>query len=301
MDKIHAMKLFLRVADLESFSLAGQALGLPKASVSRQIHALEESLGIRLLHRTTRRVQLTQEGMIYYERARDLLSNLEELDTLFCPDAASVSGRLRVDIPVWLARVRVLPNLSAFLQQHPGIELDLSSSNRRVDVVREDFDCAIRLGEQHESGLTARPLGQLTLINCASPDYLARFGYPQAPECLADHALIHFAQTPGARPQGFAVYDGSQTRWIRTGGMLTVNSMETYHTACLAGLGIIQTPRASVKEALRSGGLVEVLPQFRAAPVPVTLMYPPRRNLSRRVNLFMEWLTTLLGGWVDEQ
>ena len=299
MDKIHAMKLFLRVADLESFSLAAQALSLPKASVSRQIQALEEALGVRLLHRTTRRVTLTQEGIIYYERAKDLLSNIDELDRLFQPDAASISGLVRVDMPGWIARSLVLPALCEFLQQYPGIALDLSSSDRRVDIVREDVDCAVRLGPRDESGLAVRPAGNLIQINCASPDYLTRFGYPQTPACLADHALIYYADTRGARPEGFALQAEGENRWIPAGGMLTVNNMENYLAAGLAGLGIIQTPRASVKEALRSGRLVEILPQHRAAPVPVALMYPPRRNLSRRVNLFMAWLTALLAGEVD--
>lgn len=300
MDKIHAMKLFLRVADRESFSLAAQALSLPKASVSRQIQALEEALGVRLLHRTTRQVTLTQEGIIYYERAKDLLSNIDELDRLFQPDAASVSGQVRVDMPGWIARSLVLPALSGFLQQYPGIAIDLSSSDRRVDVVREDVDCAIRLGPQEESGMTRRPAGSLTRVNCASPDYLTRFGYPQTPACLVDHALIHYADTRSARPEGFAILEEGRNRWVPAGGMLTVNNTENYLAACLAGLGIIQTPRASVKEALRSGRLVEVLPQHRASPVPVALIYPPRRNLSRRVHLFMTWLTALLADWVDE-
>ena len=134
MDKIHAMQLFIRVADLESFSRAAETLALPKGSVSRQIQALESHLGVRLLHRTTRRVQLTQDGMVYYERAKDLLSNLDELDGMFQHDPASISGRLRVDMPVGFAKKMVIPHLPTFLQQYPGIELELSSSDRLVDV-----------------------------------------------------------------------------------------------------------------------------------------------------------------------
>lgn len=297
MDKIHTMKLFLHVADMESFSLAAQALGQPKASVSRQIQALEASLGVRLLHRTTRRVQLTEEGMVYYERAKDLLGNLDELDAMFNEDAGSISGRLRVDMPAWVASTLVLPHLSAFLQQHPGIALELSSSQRPVDVVREGFDCALRIGASPSGGLAARRMGTLTVINCASPDYLARFGYPQTPECLADHALIRLADDD---QQGFALYVNGDSRRIKTGGILTVSCAETYHSACVAGLGIIQAPRASVKAALRDGRLVEILPRYRAAPLPVTLVYPPRRALSRRVHLFMTWLTAQLKGAVDE-
>ena len=266
MDKIHAMQLFIRVAELESFSRAADTLGLPKGSVSRQIQALENHLGTQLLHRTTRRVQLTQDGMIYYERAKDLLSNLDELDGLFHHDPASISGKLRVDMPVGVARNLVMPRLPVFLHQYPGLELELSSSDRLVDLIREGFDCVVRVGTLKDSGLIARPLGKLTQINCASPQYLARFGYPESLEDLASHAVVHYSVNLGTRAQGFEVATDNGTAWVKTGGMLTVNSTETYHAACLAGLGIIQVPRVGVREALRAGTLVEVLPQYRAEP-----------------------------------
>ncbi len=299
MDKIHAMQLFLRVAELESFSRAADTLGLPKGSVSRQIQALENHLGTQLLHRTTRRVQLTQDGMIYYERAKDLLSNLDELDGLFHHDPTSISGKLRVDMPVGVARNLVMPRLPAFLHQYPGLELELSSSDRLVDLIREGFDCVVRVGALKDSGLIARPLGKLMQINCASPQYLARFGYPESLDDLASHAVVHYAVNLGTRSQGFEIATDNGPRWIKTGGMLTVNSTETYHAACLAGLGIIQVPRVGVREALRAGTLVEVLPQYRAEPMPVSLLYPHRRNLSRRVHLFMEWLTGVMKDYVD--
>ncbi|USR60256.1 LysR family transcriptional regulator [Lelliottia amnigena] len=299
MDKIHAMQLFIRVAELESFSRAADTLGLPKGSVSRQIQALENLLGTQLLHRTTRRVSLTQDGMVYYERAKDLLANLDELDGLFQSDPTSISGRLRVDMPVAVARNLVIPKLPSFLQQYPGIELELSSSDRLVDVIREGFDCVVRVGSLKDSGLIARTLGKLSMINCASPDYLARFGYPDNLDDLASHAVIHYAVNLGTRPQGFEFFNGDATVWVKTGGILTVNSTETYHAACLAGLGIIQVPRVGVREALRAKKMVEILPQYRAEPMPVSLIYPHRRNLSRRVHLFMEWLTGTMKAYVD--
>lgn len=299
MDKIHAMQLFIRVAELESFSRAADTLGLPKGSVSRQIQALENLSGTQLLHRTTRRVSLTQDGMVYYERAKDLLANLDELDGLFQHDPASISGRLRVDMPVGVARNLIIPKLPAFLQQYPGIELELSSSDRLVDVVREGFDCVVRVGTLKDSGLIARPLGKLSIVNCASPDYLTRFGYPQNLDDLASHAVIHYSVNLGTRPQGFEFFNGDTTHWIKTGGILTVNSTETYQAACLAGLGIIQVPRVGVREALRAKKLIEILPQYRAEAMPVSLIYPHRRNLSRRVHLFMEWLTELMKTYVD--
>ncbi|MEG6166612.1 LysR family transcriptional regulator [Enterobacter ludwigii] len=299
MDKIHAMQLFVRVAELESFSRAAESLTLPKGSVSRQIQALENRLGTQLLHRTTRRVSLTQDGMVYYERAKDLLTNLDELDGMFQHDPSTISGRLRVDMPVSVARNLVIPKLPAFLQQYPGIELELSSSDRLVDVIREGFDCVVRVGALKDSGLIARPLGKLSVINCASPDYVTRFGYPETLEDLGSHAVIHYAATLGARPQGFEFYNGTSTQWVKTGGVLTVNSTETYQAACIAGLGIIQVPRVGVRDALRTRKLIEVLPQYRAEPMPVSLIYPHRRNLSRRVHLFMEWLTALTKAYVD--
>ncbi|POU71970.1 LysR family transcriptional regulator [Leclercia sp. LSNIH6] len=299
MDKIHAMQLFIRVAELESFSRAADSMGLPKGSVSRQIQALENGLGTQLLHRTTRRVSLTQDGMVYYERAKDLLTNMEELDGLFLHDPASVSGRIRVDMPANVARNLVIPKLPLFLQQYPGIELELSSSDRLVDVIREGFDCVVRVGTLKDSGLIARPLGRLSVINCASLDYLSRFGYPDGLDDLTSHAMVHYATHLGTRPQGFEYYDGEATHWIKTGGVLTVNSTETYHASALAGLGIIQVPRVGVRDALRAKKLLEILPQYRARPMPVSLIYPHRRNLSRRVHLFMAWLTDIMKAYVD--
>ncbi|ECG8549722.1 LysR family transcriptional regulator [Salmonella enterica subsp. arizonae] len=291
MDKIYAMKLFIHVAERESFSRAAEEVGLPKGSVSRQIQALENQLGTRLLHRTTRRVQLTQDGMAYYERAKDLLSNLDELEGLFQPDPASISGKIRVDIPPGLTNSLIMPRLSTFLHHYPGIALELCSSDRQVDLLREDFDCVVRTEPLHAPGILTRPLGKLTRVNCASPQYLARFGYPESLDDLALHAMVHYSLTPGISSPGFSFETPHGMQWVKTGGMLTVNSTETWHTACLAGLGIIQTPRITVREALSAGTLIEILPQYRASPLPVTLHYPHRRNLSRRVHLFMVWLT----------
>ncbi|WP_342754478.1 LysR substrate-binding domain-containing protein [Pantoea sp. MBD-2R] len=298
MDKIHAMQIFVRVAELASFTRAAESMGLPKGSLSRQIQALENTMGAQLLHRTTRRVQLTQDGLVYYERCRDVLATLEEMDSLFQQDPATLSGRLRVDMPVSLACDYILPLLPDFMQHYPGIELELSSSDRRVDVIREGFDCVVRVGTLESSGLIARPLGKLTLINCASPDYLSRFGTPTTLEDLSAHAMVHYGQQLGAPPPGFEFYDGKICRYVKTGGTLTVNSTETYRNACMAGLGIIQAPESGMRKALKQKKLVEILPHFRAEPMPVSLIYPHRRNLARRVHVFMEWLTKAMKAYV---
>lgn len=298
MDKIHAMQVFVRVAELQSFTRAADSLGLPKGSLSRQLQALENSMGTRLLHRTTRRVQLTQDGLVYYERCRDVLATLEEMDSLFQHDPTTLSGRLRVDMSVSLASNFILPLLPQFLQQYPGIELELSSSDRRVDVIREGFDCVIRGGTLGDSGLIARPLGKMTQINCASPDYLERFGTPQTLDDLGQHAMVHYSQQLGIHPQGFEYWDGKTTRFIQTGGAVTVNNTVTYQSACLSGLGIIQAPLAGMKASLANKTLVEVLPHFRAEPMPISLIYPHRRNLARRVHVFMEWITQTMKKYV---
>lgn len=298
MDKIHAMQVFVRVAELQSFTRAADSMGLPKGSLSRQLQSLENAMGVRLLHRTTRRVQLTQDGLIYYERCRDVLATLDEMDSLFQHDPATLSGKLRVDMPISMACDYILPLLPDFMQHYPGIELELSSSDRRVDVVREGFDCVVRVGVLESSGLIARPLGKLTLINCASPDYLARFGTPTTPDDLVSHAMVHYSQQIGVQPTGFEYFDGKNSHYIQTGGTVTVNSTETYRAACLAGLGIIQVPERGVKQALTERKLVEILPHFRAEPMPVSLIYPHRRNLTRRVQVFMEWLTQAMKNYV---
>lgn len=298
MDKIHAMQVFVRVAEMQSFTKAAESLGLPKGSLSRQIQALENSLGSRLLHRTTRRVQLTQDGQVYLERCRDVLATLDEMDSLFQHDPATLSGRLRVDMPVSLASNYLIPLLPDFLQHYPGIELELSSSDRRVDVIREGFDCVVRVGVLEDSGLIARELGHLPLINCASPGYLVRFGIPNTLEDLSQHAMVHYSQHLGGQPGGFEYDEGNTTRWIKTGGVITVNSTETYRAACIAGLGIIQVPRAGVLQALKEKKLVEILPQFAARPMPVSLLYPHRHNLARRVRVFIEWLSQALKHYV---
>ncbi|TGB66808.1 MULTISPECIES: LysR family transcriptional regulator [unclassified Escherichia] len=299
MDKIHAMQLFIKVAELESFSRAADFFALPKGSVSRQIQALEHQLGTQLLHRTTRRVKLTPDGMTYYQRAKDVLSNLNELDGLFQQDTTSISGKLRVDIPLGIAKNLLLPRLPEFLHQYPGIELELSSSDRAIDILRDGYDCVMRTGSLPDEGIITRPLGKLTMVNCASPHYLTRFGYPQSVDDLTSHAVVHYTPHLGAHPLGFEVATSNGVQWFKSGGMLTVNSSETYFAAGLAGLGIIQIPRVAVREALRAGRLIEVLPNYRAEPLSISLVYPQRRELSRRVNLFMQWLAGVIKEHLD--
>jgi DNA-binding transcriptional LysR family regulator len=298
MNRLDAMQTFVRVAELGSFTRAAEGLDLPKASVSTAVQQLEAALGARLLHRTTRRVELTQDGRAFYERAKDLLADLDELQSLF-QGAQSLRGRLRVDMSSGVARNFILPRLPQFLEAHPQLELELSSTDRRVDLVREGFDCVLRVGTLGDSSLVARPLGSFRIANAASPDYLRRHGTPQTLEDLAGHRLIHYVPTLGARPDGFEYRDGEGYRSLPMAGALTVNNAEAYQGACLAGLGIIQAPAAGLQPLLEQGALVEILPQYQAEPMPVTLLYPHRRHLPRRVQAFMSWMADTLEPVLD--
>lgn len=293
------MQIYTRVAELASFTQAADSLGLPKASVSQAVQQLEASLGTRLLHRTTRRVQTTQDGQVFYERCKDLLAQLDEASSLFQKGGEALEGRLRVDMPSGMARQHVLPRLGEFLAQHPELELELSSTDRRVDLVREGFDCVLRVGSLEDSALVARPLGRMTQINGASPAYLAAHGTPRSLEDLAAHRLVHYVPTLGARPVGWEYMEHGAVRTVPMAGVLTVNDTGAYSAACVAGLGLIQAPEMGMRPLIEQGLLVEVLPQWRAPAMPVSLVYANRRQLPRRVQVFMNWLAEVLGPKLD--
>lgn len=295
MSPFDRMHIFVRVAELASFTQAAEALSIPKASASTAVQQLETQLGTRLLHRTTRRVQLTQDGQAYYERCKDLLADVDELQSMFQHlDGAGLRGRVRIDMSTGMARNVVVPRLPELLARHPGLEMELSSTERRVDVVREGFDCVLRTGAVVDSSLVARPLGLARLVNCASPAYLRAHGTPRSLADLPGHRLVHFVNTLGARSAGFeTVVDGALVLTPMQGA-LTVNNAEAYMAGCLAGLGLIQVPHLGVVDLLARGDLVEVLPQLAAPPMPLTLMYANRRNLPRRVRTVMDWLAQVV-------
>jgi DNA-binding transcriptional LysR family regulator len=291
MNPLDAMQTFIRVAELSSFTQAAHSLGVPRASATTAVQRLEGQLGTRLLHRTTRRVQLTQDGQAFYERCKDLLSDLDELQSMFQPGADALLGRLRVDMPLGAARNVIVPRLPEFLRRHPGVELELSSTDRRVDPVREGFDCVLRVGPLAESSLVARPLGAYRMVNCASPAYLADHGTPRSLDDLPGHRLVHYVPVLGGRSPGFEhVDDGGRSHFVPMAGALTVNNSDAYVAACLAGIGIIQVPEPAMRGLIEGGHLVDVLPHHRPAPMPVNLLYANRRHLPKRVLEFMNWV-----------
>lgn len=294
MERLDSIKCFVRVAELSSFTKAAEDLGLPKASVSTAVQKLENSLKTQLLHRTTRRVHLTPDGQVFYERGKHMLTEMDELDSLFQTDDASIQGTIRVDMSSPMARNLVIPRLPEFLTRYPNLHLELSSTDRRVDLVAEGFDCVVRTGRLADSGLIVRHLGELQQISCASPAYLAEYGYPLQVADLAKHWLVFYSINSATRFDAFEYWDGEQCQRINMRGRISVNNVDAYQAACLAGLGIIQAPVMGNSVLLGEGKLVEILHGFRAPPLPVSLLYPHRRNLSKRVRIFMDWLSEIL-------
>lgn len=301
MNELDTIQVFLKVAELHSFSGAARQLGLPNATVSSAVRQLEASLGTRLLQRTTRRVQLTQEGAAFYARSRELVADFDALRSMFRGGADVLSGRLRIDMSVAMAARIVLPHLGEFMARHPRLLIDLGTADRRVDVIREGYDCVLRAGTLQDSSLVARPLGSYRLLNCASPAYLRAVGTPRTLDDLAHHRVIHYdAQLGGSAPvwEWFDEAAG-QSRSTPVGAALTVNGTVAYEAACLAGLGLVQAPEAGLRERLRDGSLVEVMPDYRPAPMPLAFVYPSRRHVPARTLAFMEWAQALLAPWLE--
>lgn len=294
MDKLEMMKIFARVCELESFTGAADALNMPKASVTLAVQRLEGLLKARLFHRTTRKVTVTQDGISFYERCKDLLSDVDDLESMFQRDTINVTGRIRVDMPTNMAKKTIIPHLPEFLQTYPEIEVELSSTDRRVDLVREGFDCVIRVGALADSGLIAKRIGEYKIINCVSAEYAKKKGIPKKLEDLSKHLQIHYVSTLGSKPDGFEYFDGQKYVTQKMKGLITVNNSDSYESACLAGLGIIQVPEIGVRHHLKNGALIEILPKYLAEPMPVSIIYLHRRNMPRRVRVFIEWAEKIL-------
>ena len=298
-NKLELLRTFVRVSEVSSFTQAAESLGLPRSTVSEQVRALECLLGTQLFNRTTRRVQATQDGALLYERSKDLLSGMDEIESLFSADDAELAGRLRIDLPTMMARRVIIPALPQFLQRFPRLEVELSCTDRQVDLLREGFDCVMRIGALQDLDVVARPVGQLSMRNCASPAYLARYGVPRTLQDLADHQLVHYVRTLGARSAGFEYLQGGELQFQAMAGVVTVNNAEAYSAACLAGLGLIQVPAVGVAEHLQRGELVSLLEDWQAPAMPVSLLYARQRHVPRRVQAFMQWLGEVLHTQVD--
>jgi DNA-binding transcriptional LysR family regulator len=291
--ELEAVRIFVKVAELGSFTRAGDQLGLSKTRISIRVQELEAEVGSRLLQRSTRAVRLTPDGAEFLTRARRLVQDSDELASLF-QTPSTLRGLLRVDLPVTFARTLFVPRLPEFLAAHPELEVALSTTDRRVDLVREGFDCVLRVGALGSSNVIVRRLGHLPLVNCASPSYLVKHGTPRTLEDLRAHRVVHYSQSFGAEAPAFEYKDGNRYRDLPMRSVVTVNSVDAYHAACLAGLGIVQAGRASLLPLLADGSLIEVLPEFPASPLPVWLLHAHARNVPKRVRALLSWLAQVI-------
>ncbi len=294
MDRFDAMRVFCRVVERRSFTLAAEDTGLPRSTVTDAIKQVEARLGVRLLQRTTRHVSPTLDGEAYYQRCLRILSDIEDAEGAFA--GAKPKGVLRVDVHGTLARHFVLPNLPSFLETYPDIELQITEGDRFVDLIREGIDCVLRVGTLQDSDMVARRVAMLEEVTLAAPAYVERFGMPAHPEKLDGHRMVGFrsSATGGLLPLEFQI-DGA-VREITLPATISVNAAESYFAAAKLGLGLIQVPRYHAEEALRSGALLHVLPDYPPTRTPVSMLYPRSRQLSPRVRVFIDWLVKVFAG-----
>lgn len=292
-DRVHAMRVFIRVVDTNSFTRAAESLGMPRASVSTLIQQLEALVGVQLLARTTRRLNLTAEGAACYERCMRILADIDELESGFLGNDDRLSGRLRIEMPDTVATSLVLPALPDFHVRYPNIELAIGISNRAVDLVGEGIDCSIQLGELPDSGLIARRLGSFEHVTCASPAYLEEHGTPATLADLSRHFAVNCVSDRTGRPCDFDFDVDGDSVAVKMSGFVQVTDEQAYLACGLQGLGLIQPPRIAALPYLRSGQLREVLPQWQSMPMPVSVAYVKSRQASPRVSAFVDWLAEL--------
>lgn len=285
---LDALRIFVRVAELRSFTQAAHQLGMPKTRASAQVQKLEAELGTQLLQRSTRVVRATPEGEQLLKRAPGLLAEADEIAALFRAGRA-LRGRVRVELPVRVACDYVLPRLPELLARHPQLQVEICASDRIVSALREGLDLVLRAGPVQETGLVGRRLGEAPMMNGASASYLRQHGTPRTLDDLREHLLVHYATD--AVPV-FEHFDGQTCRELPMRSAVTVDNIEAYVAAGIAGLGIVQVPRSG-QEPIASR-LVEILPEFTARPVPVTLLHTHGRSVPRRVRAVMTWLLEVL-------
>ncbi|NYE23640.1 LysR family transcriptional regulator [Pigmentiphaga litoralis] len=290
MELLQSLQVFARLAELGSFTKVAEAMQLGRPFVTRCIQDLEASVGVRLVHRTTRTVKLTVEGERFYERVKDILGDIARTTSMFDPRRSTLQGRLRVDIPSAFAQRSLMESLKAFTETFPDIELVVGVTDRTVDLIAEGVDCVLRLGELPDSSMVARPIGSVVMVTCASPQYLATWGEPRSLSDLARHQGVNFLSGESHRPMPWLFSEDGQDRAFPSRGAITVNESHAYVQCGLAGFGIIQAPGITLDAHLASGDLIEVLPFARPSLRRVSVLYPSRTHLAPQVHAFADWL-----------
>ena len=288
MDTLDAMRVFVAVVERNGFSAAAEALGISTAGVTRQVAALEKRLSTRLLNRTTRRVSPTTTGAAYFDQCVRLLAEFDALEGSIGAQALQPSGTLRINAPVSYGIARLGPLLASYRAAHPQVELDLSLSDRLVDMVEEGYDLALRITRAPHPSLIARQLGQAQIRMCASPAYLAQHGHPTTPEDLSTHDCLGYSYWSGGDHWTLRGPRGEAS--VAVSGSLRVNNGDVLREAAIAGLGIVLQPDFLVEQALADGRLVPVLPGWEAPPIGIYAVYASRSHLAPKVRSFIDHL-----------
>jgi len=288
MDKFAAMRVFVKIADAGSLSAAGRQLGLSLTSVSRQLIALEQVLGTTLVERTTRHLSLTEAGRLYYERARQILDEVAELEGGLTMQTGVASGRLNVSVPSLLGRLRLAPLLPGFLVEQTRLSVDLMLVDRPVRLAEEGIDVALRVGPLEDSGLIVRKLDDIQLVVCAAPDYLRRRGAPATPNDLLEQDCLAFGDVPGLAEWSFQ--DGAVRKSVRVPARLCANDFDVLVTAALAGAGLLRVPSWQVAHYLADGRLRTVLQAFERPSTPLSILTVRSRLLLPKVRAFVDFL-----------
>ncbi|KJZ51387.1 LysR family transcriptional regulator [Pseudomonas marginalis] len=293
MDRFNAMRVFTRIVELRGFAKAADSLQLPRASVTVLIKQLEAHLGVQLLQRTTRQVSPTLDGAAYYQRCVQLLTDLEETEAVFSTRRQNPRGTLSVDMPSGIGRLIVIPALPAFTARYPQIELEVGLNDRPVNLIREGVDCVLRGGLALDESLVARPLAMMDQLTLASPEYLARRGVPASLDDLVNHQMVEYVSSASGKRFGLEFQVDGHLHTVNLSKGLAVNSSDGYFAACEAGFGLIQAPHYHAMRQLAEGSLVEVLPRVKVPTMALSALYPPHRQLSQRLRVFVDWLVAL--------
>ncbi|AZD29066.1 LysR family transcriptional regulator [Pseudomonas chlororaphis] len=292
MDRIECMRAFVVTVDANGFAAAARAMDVPRSKVSKQIQALEEAIGVQLLHRTTRSLHLTEAGAEYYESAREVLAAVDEAEQRARDGIGELRGVLRVNAPMSFGLRRLGPLVPLFHEQHPNIELQLVLSDQQVDPVRGGFDVTIRIASLADSSMVAKLLAPAPRIMVASPDYLKRAGIPQTPRDLTTHQCLNYGYLQSG--VSLQLSNGKDTQRVHVTGPLHANNGDLLAQAAEAGMGIALLPDFIVADALAAGRLVPVLCEWQAPPISIHAVYPSARRVPQKTRAFIEFLVAQL-------
>lgn len=302
MDKVKAMRTFVRIVEANSFSKAAETLGLPRASLTATMKNLEAFLGTQLLQRTTRRLSLTADGAEYFQSCLDILNAIDASELAFRgPNSKQPKGKLRIDLPGAVGRNLVLPHIAQFHALYPEVELTISLADRLVDMTQEGIDCAVRVGHLQDSALIGRRIGNMRFVTCASPSYLEKFGTPATIADLQSHrGIIHFSGRNGRAFDWDFMVDKEVIK-VEMSGPVSVNDADANVRCALQGLGLTQCAAYQARQHLDSGALIEVLAHWPPTSMPISLLYPQGRMASPKVSAFANWVASLFAGDTDLQ